>query len=460
MPPPAETSPMEVPPVNLAEGALIPLLKDYHPHQAFVIGPQGVITQEQFLQDLAALAAQLPKVKFALNVCEDRYYFLLAFCAALVNQTINLLPPTRQRNILNDIASDYSDCYCLTDSVIESDLPVVNLRTLLEQQHTLQPAVLPNFSAQQLAAIAFTSGSTGTPTANKKYWGTLVGTARLLAARLTDHLLRPTLVATVPSQHMYGLEMTVMMALQGNCSIHSAKPFFPADIQNVLAQSPTPIVLVSSPVHLRAMVNAGLPMPSLAGVVSATAPLDSILARAAEKCFATDLWEIYGCTEAGSMATRRSTQTSAWTLLNGFELNEFDTTFSATAPHLNEQAPIQDQLQQLNDKEFLLLGRHVDMLNVAGKRASLADLTLKLLRIDGVDDGVIFLLDANQQGERPVALVVSELSEKVILQKLAQCIDVTFLPRPLRKIAQLPRNETGKLTRAALLAAWYQEHAI
>src|SRR5690606_10058769 len=136
------------------------------------------------------------------------------------------------------------------------------------------------------------------------------------------------------------------------------------------------------------------------------------------------LWEIYGCTEAGSMATRRSTQTSAWTLLNGFELNEFDTTFSATAPHLNEQAPIQDQLQQLNDKEFLLLGRHVDMLNVAGKRASLADLTLKLLRIDGVDDGVIFLLDVNEHGERPVALVVSELSESVILQKLAQSIDV------------------------------------
>src|SRR5690606_18064834 len=96
-------------------------------------------------------------------------------------------------------------------------------------------------------------------------------------------------------------------------------------------------------------------------------------------------------------------------------------------------------------------------LNVAGKRASLADLTLKLLRINGVDDGVIFLLDTNEHGERPVALVVSELSESVILQKLAQSIDVTFLPRPLRRIAQLPRNETGKLTRAALLAAWYSE---
>lgn len=452
MPSPATTSP-----VNLAEGVLLPLLKDYNPHQAFVIRPQGVVTQEQFLRDLGTLAVQLPTANFAFNVCEDRYYFLLAFCAALVNQTINLLPPTRQRNILNDIASEYSDCYCLTDSMIESDLPVVNVRLLLEQHQYLQPAVLPRLPALQLAAIAFTSGSTGTPRANKKYWGTLVGTARLLAARLTDHLLRPTLVATVPSQHMYGLEMTVMMALQGSCSIHSGKPFFPADIKRILEQSPTPLVLVSSPVHLRAMVNAGLNMPPLAGVVSATAPLDSMLAVTLEKCFASDLWEIYGCTEAGSMATRRSTLTSVWTLLEGFKLDEIDTTFSANAPHLAEQAPIQDQLQLHNDTEFFLLGRHVDMLNVAGKRASLADLTLKLLRIGGVNDGVVFVLDSSEHSGRPVALVVSDLSERVILQQLAQHIDAAFLPRPLRKISELPRNETGKLTRAALLAAWHCE---
>src|SRR5690606_20573136 len=122
----------------------------------------------------------------------------------------------------------------------------------------------------------------------------------------------------------------------------------------------------------------------------------------------------------------------------------------AHAHHLAEQAPLQDQLQLLGPDEFLLLGRNADMINVAGKRASLADLTLKLLRIDGVEDGVVFLANPERNDERPVALVVSDLSEKVILQQLAKHIDAAFLPRPLRKVSALPRNETGKLTRAAL----------
>lgn len=438
---------------NSVDNPLIPLLKDYDPLRIFIVQPQRIITQQDFLQDLSALATQLPKGNYVFNVCEDRYYFLLAFCAALLNQTVNLLPPTRRRHMLNTIAADYPQCYCLTDSDIQSDLPVVDLRLLKSARNT-QLTAPPSIPAQQLAAIAFTSGSTGIPAANKKYWGTLAGTAQLLARRLTAHLDNPTLVATVPSQHMYGLEMTVMMALQGNCSIHSARPFFPADISKTLQLLPAPVILVSSPIHLRAMVNSGLAMPKLAGVVSATAPLDPALALAAEQCFATTLREIYGCTEAGSMATRRSTHTSVWQLLDGFALTESNRGYAANAYHLAEQAPLQDQLQVLGPNEFLLLGRNADMINVAGKRASLADLTLKLLRIDGVEDGVVFLVNPDRNDERPVALVVSDLSEKAILQQLAGHIDAAFLPRPLRKVAALPRNEIGKLTRAALQALW------
>src|SRR5690606_5796489 len=98
-------------------------------------------------------------------------------------------------------------------------------------------------------------------------------------------------------QHMYGLEMTVMMALQGECSLQRDKPFYPADIQQVLQATPAPILLVSTPVHLRALVSSGLTMTQVAGVVSATAPLDRALAVATEQCFATRLREIYGCTE-------------------------------------------------------------------------------------------------------------------------------------------------------------------
>lgn len=448
----------------LALNAPVALIAPYAPQQTLVIHKGQHISQAGFLRDLQTLAAGLPDADFALNLCEDRYYFLLGFCALLMKGAINLLPPNRQPLTLTELAQDYPGCYCLFDKDQPCDLPSINLAELLSKSATdaTKTPALPLIPAQQIAAIAFTSGSTGKPQANAKCWGTLAATARLLGQRLGADLITPTIVGTVPPQHMYGLETTLFMVLQAGMVMHSDKPFYPADVQQLLQLLSHPVILVTTPIHLRALVNADLPMPTLAGIISATAPLDPSLAQAAEQCFQAPLWEIYGCTEAGSMATRRSTQTAAWQLLDGFQLALTDTGACATAPHLQLDAPIQDQLELHADGTFLLCGRNADMINVAGKRASLANLTLQLLRIDGVLDGVIFLPPPSsqaanaQQEARPVALVVSELPEKTLLAALAQRVDATFLPRPLRKVAALPRNETGKLTAAALHQLWNQ----
>ncbi len=443
----------------LSINAPVALIHPFAPHQTLVIHKGRTITQAEFLHDLECVSARLPAHGFALNLCEDRYYFLLGFCALLVKGAINLLPPNRQALALTELAQDYPDCYCVFDKAQDCDLPSINLAELLKENRSLQSGTptVPMIPAQQIAAIAFTSGSTGKPKANAKSWGTLAATARMLGQRLSADLIMPIIVGTVPPQHMYGLETTLFMPLQAGTIMHSDKPFYPADVQQLLAQLPAPIILVTTPIHLRALVNAELPMPPVAGIISATAPLDQALAQSAEHCFTSSLWEIYGCTEAGSMATRRSTQTEEWHLLQDFQLTLDDIGVIARAPHLLEDAPIQDQLTLLSADRFLLQGRNADMINVAGKRASLANLTLQLLRVEGVKDGVIFLPPQSTQAEvRPVAMVVSDRPEKEILATLALRVDATFLPRPLRKVANLPRNETGKLTAAALHQLWSQ----
>ncbi len=44
------------------------------------------------------------------------------------------------------------------------------------------------------------------------------------------------------------------------------------------------------------------------------------------------------------------------------------------------------------------------------------------------------------------------MDEQAILDAFRQSVDPVFLPRPLKLVEALPRNETGKLPRAALLA--------
>jgi acyl-coenzyme A synthetase/AMP-(fatty) acid ligase len=163
--------------------------------------------------------------------------------------------------------------------------------------------------------------------------------------------------------------------------------------------------------------------------------------------------EIYGCTEAGTVATRRTTAGSTWQPLEGIRVEHRDNVSLVHGTHLADVVPLQDLLEGDGDG-FRLLGRASDMLKVAGKRASLADLTQKLLSIPGVVDGIVFQPDTLDEGglpQRPAALVVApDLRESEVLSALGRLVDPVFLPRPLRKIQGLPRNTVGKLPHSSL----------
>ena len=96
----------------------------------------------------------------------------------------------------------------------------------------------PTLDDDALVAIGYTSGSTGRPQANPKTWGSFRrSTAQNLAA-LAD-LWQPEgdahIVATVPPQHMYGMEMSVLLPLLGPVAVHAARPFFPEDVAQALS---------------------------------------------------------------------------------------------------------------------------------------------------------------------------------------------------------------------------------
>ena len=112
----------------------------------------------------------------------------------------------------------------------------------------------------------------------------------------------------------------------------------------------------------------------------------------------------------------------------------------------------------------MLFGRNTDLIKIAGKRALLSDLNHHLLAINGIKDGAFFMPDAETQSDsghretRLAAFVVApDLSKKALLDQLRTNIDSVFLPRPLKFVAALPRNETGKLPRGKLLELLTQE---
>ena len=433
-------------------GRLLPLLADADAQRTFAWRNGAPISAGAFIGEVHALAKLLPTAQYAVNLCEDRYRFIVAFCAvALAGQT-NLLPSSRAPQAIAETLHAYSGSYALSERALQ---PAATREFVLPQEFAASPGVsMPLIGADHVVAIAFTSGSTGQPKANVKTWGAFCASSAL-NARVLCADSAPGIVATVPPQHMYGLELSVLLPLRSRATIYTGQPFFPADIARALHEVAAPRLLVTTPVHLRALLRAAPDLPPLDAIVSATAPLDAVLAEAAERRYATRVIELFGSTETCVIAHRRTALDEPWQLYPDIALHPQPDGTMVQAPYFTAPTLLQDVVELLPERRFRLCGRNSDLLEIAGKRASLGDLTRRLLMISGVEDGVVFCLDGEAGTvNRLAALVVAPgLREADVLAALRASIDPVFLPRPLRCVDKLPRNATGKLPRAALLAA-------
>jgi acyl-coenzyme A synthetase/AMP-(fatty) acid ligase len=253
---------------------------------------------------------------------------------------------------------------------------------------------------------------------------------------------------------MYGLESTVMLALHNGFALQARRPFYPADIRKALEQAPAAgRVLVTTPVHLRALLEEEQQLPALRLIVCATAPLPVALAVEAEARYAAPLLEVYGFTEAGQVATRRTASTPEWCTMPGVRILSDERGVWFGGGHVEVEALASDIIEPIDAHRFVLHGRSADMVNVAGKRTSLAYLDHQLGSIPGVEDGVYFLPDDGGGAvTRLMAFVVAPgLAPEAVLSALRARVDPVFLPRPLHFVSALPRTATGKLPREALV---------
>lgn len=419
----------------------------------------AAIRVDEFIGQVKRLSAQLPEAGYTINLCDNRYLFTLGFCAALVRGQTNLLPQNRAPATQTLLREHYPDSYVLHDGLdnLIAPCPAFNLNQI--DLRGEPECDVPQIPASQLAAIAFTSGSTGQPKANLKPWHTFVTSSRMNAQEMLGSDYRNRLrfaLATVPAQHMWGLETSLLLPLLARLCISDQRPLFPMDVAKALQNLPTPRLLISTPVHLRALVSSGVTMPEAAQLLCATAPLSTELAQATEDCFGGDLIEIYGCSEVGSMARRRTAQEDVWQLFKGLEFAEDLTVIRGS--HLPQQQPVQDRIETRDCRAFRLLGRSDDMIEIAGKRGSLLEMNKLLLATPGVLDGVVFMPEPGQQTiTRPVALVVgNSITKQQLSARFAEHLDPVFMPRPLVFVDALPREDNGKLPRAKLLAFYQQ----
>jgi acyl-coenzyme A synthetase/AMP-(fatty) acid ligase len=431
----------------------ISLIRNRQPESVFAYRGGQALKVSRFMRDVEHLAHAMPKMHHILNLCTDRYHFAVCFAAALLRGQVSLLPPNYTPHFVERLQRSHPDLYCLADGEVDlHGIEIMRYPNMPEMDDVAR--AIPDIPAQQIAALVFTSGSTGQPVAHAKSWGSLCKGATSEAAGFA--LAQNTgmaILGTVPAQHMYGLESCMLLAMQNGYAMVAERPFYPSDICAQLNALPQPRCLVTTPVHLRTLLAEAALLPPVEFVLCATAYLAPQLAQEAEARFGAPLFEIYGCTEAGMVASRHSTRGELWYPLPGVKLQQDAQGTRVSGGHVEIDAYLSDVVKIDTEGTFTLHGREADLVNIAGKRTSLSSLNHHLNEVPGVQDGVFFMPDDNDGTvKRPLAFVVAPgLHAVKVLEVLRKSVDAVFLPRPLYFVDALPRNATGKLSRESLI---------
>jgi acyl-coenzyme A synthetase/AMP-(fatty) acid ligase len=427
----------------------LPLLESADRSRPLIWRERRAVCVGEFMGHVEALAARLPASGAMINLCRSRQAFMVAYVAALLRNHPTLMPASRAAGVIEELLQSQPDAYAVDDAFVQREAPTIGASGNSDRAK----------AARDPALAAFTSGTTGEPGCHLKTWGAISRCAtndaieirRRLAA--AGHTGDAAIVATVPSQHMYGFETAVMMSLIAGMSLHDSQPLLPAEVAAALAAVPEPRVLITTPLHLRALCESGTHFPPVALLLSATAPLTREAALAAEATFGCPLLEMFGSTETCVIAARETARQTRWSAYKEVGLRPASDGTWVSAPWLTAPVRLLD-IMELHGDDFELCGRHADLLEIAGKRASLSDITRRLLNLPGVHDAVVFQPEPPRDGQvaRLAALVVAPgISASQLLRGLSDVVDPAFLPRPLLLVRALPRNETGKLPREQLL---------
>jgi acyl-coenzyme A synthetase/AMP-(fatty) acid ligase len=408
----------------------------------------------EFLCHAGQIAADLPDAAHVFNLCQDRYLFAVALAAACLRGQTCLLTSDVAPDRLCALAEKFDTVSSIADDPAVTS-PFRHRRiTWRAVTDPVHPLVSPNIPANHLAAIVFTSGSAGEPVACKKTWRALVGRSVAGGHRFALDPRKPdSVVGMVTPRHMYGFETTLLLPLHTPCSSWCSPLFYPSDVWSALASVPTPRTLVTTPLQLRALLRADLPAQALERVISATAPLDRALAAEAERRWHTHVFEIFGATEVGSIASRRTITGDAWTTYDGVTLEAMPDGTAWVRASDTPEGRLNDIIELVTANQFRLLGRSTDLVKLGGRRTSLAGLNRILVGIPGVTDGVFVAPDDHDRrpSARMQAFVIAPTrSAEDILEELRGQIDPIFLPRRIVRVNDLPRNEIGKLPREAL----------
>ncbi len=306
-----------------------------------------------------------------------------------------------------------------------------------------------------------TSGSTGTPKVIQKSMASLHADATMLSKAFRAIFdQKPTFLASIQSQHMYGkLWLETLQPLSG-CPRHAEQIDGWETFLKCQEQYDS-VIFITTPSFLAELVaqrHHFTPNRNLLAIVTSGSLLRPEISAAVYDLFGVSPIEIYGSTETGSVAWRQQKNGPSWTIFEGVQAEATpDSTLSVQSPFCVSMPYIlQDAVTFESERTFLLHGRKDRQVKILEHFVALADVEDGMRKHPYVAD-CHALASATDVTRIWMLVVPSEAGQKALIESGYQAVTRTLrleasawlpnyaVPRKMRFVRALPYTVQGKL---------------
>jgi long-chain acyl-CoA synthetase len=398
-----------------------------------------------------------------------------------------LMPIENIKYILNSIKPEFS----LGNT--QTKLPFIDE---IELKNHSNIGVTPEFSIEedQVAAILFTSGSTGLPKGVVLRFKSLMGNAVVTVNHLGMN--RNRVAISIPFHFVSAISHFFASILSASTFIATESKLLPAQLVMLINQneadffggSPLQIEwLAKSSTHLNNELNSMMSSGDHLSVATINLVKQNLPHTILHTC--------YGMTEVGGRCcllnpddlekhpgsvgrpisglnvkvldengeNTRPNQIGEIHVTGHYLLEEYFNNPEATAESITENRFATGDIGYLDDEGYLYLtGRKDDVFKVNGQKVSVIPIQQKILASGKVHDAAVISFQHELLGNVPIAFLVPKAAQNIDIKELKmylrESLPKNHLPQDYIQIDSIPRTGSGKIKRSVLKAYLNNRH--